>query len=90
MVNLRRTYLSPFAVKAKANCYFKLGGKLDDITVIVAQIVLSNDHNESLIVHDLEDCSANTSVTESERLDRQFNYQDDNANIDSRFIYSGK
>lgn len=41
--SLNNTYNSPFAKKAKRSAIKFLGGKSDDITVIVAKIVISND-----------------------------------------------
>jgi hypothetical protein len=54
--------MSPFAKKAKENNYFYLGGKPDDITVIVSQLT-SNDKQ-------FYDTSANTSTTDNnEKID---------------------
>lgn len=50
--------MSPFAKKAKENNYFYLGGKPDDITVIVSQLTNSDKQ--------FYDSSANTSHTDND------------------------
>lgn len=50
--------MSPFAKKAKENNYFYLGGKPDDITVIVSQLTNSDKK--------FYDSSANTSHTDND------------------------
>jgi hypothetical protein len=54
-----KTYLSPFAKKAQENKKPYLGGKPDDITVIVALVT----NNENLYT------SENTSTTDHDKLD---------------------
>jgi hypothetical protein len=50
--------MSPFAKKAKENNYFYLGGKPDDITVIVSQLTNSDKQ--------FYDSSGNTSHTDND------------------------
>ena len=50
--------MSPFEKKAKENNYFYLGGKPDDITVIVSQLTNSDKQ--------FYDSSANTSHTDND------------------------
>ncbi len=54
--------MSPFAKKAKENNFYYIGGKPDDITVIVSQI----SNRDRLI----NDSSTNTSTTDNnERIE---------------------
>jgi len=50
--------MSPFAKKAKENNYFYLGGKPDDITVIISQLTNSDKQ--------FYDSSGNTSHTDND------------------------
>jgi hypothetical protein len=58
--SLDKNYFSPFAKKAQENKKYYLGGKPDDISVIVAHVTLSNNENP---------LSENTSTTDHDKLD---------------------
>jgi protein phosphatase PTC7 len=53
-----KNYFSPFAKKAQDNKRYYLGGKPDDITIIVAQVTLTSNENT---------CSENTSTTDHDK-----------------------
>jgi hypothetical protein len=55
-----KNYFSPFAKKAQENKKFYLGGKPDDITIIVAFVTLTNFSTETTNTY----TSENTSTTD--------------------------
>jgi len=72
-----RKYVSPFSKKAKSNNILKIGGKPDDITIIIAQVILiETDLNGHIKGTSNESSTANTSMnTEGEhRLDDEFEF----------------
>ena len=46
--SLQQHYMSPFAKGAREQYYDYMGGKPDDITVIVAQVVLAKNENNKI------------------------------------------
>ena len=64
-----RKAVTPFSVKARENGLIKLGGKMDDITVTVAQVDIN-----SKIISSYGSSSLNNTFTNAEADTNEFSY----------------
>ena len=60
VISYSKTAITPFSIKAKENGSNKIGGKLDDITVIVSQIDITNNYRQKSILSKTSSFNNNT------------------------------